>query len=113
MKEYIITFILVILSLIIGFFSGRYFERKAVNKIPIIEDPPEIEYIRIQNDSILRINDSINFKVIEIEKTYEKTVDDIIRNNPDDDYDFFSTYIARYCGRYNSGTAENSESDIR
>lgn len=112
MKEYTITFILVILSLVIGFFVSHYFER-AIHKKQMVDEAPVIEQIRVRNDSILRINDSINFKVINIEKTYEKTIDDIIRNNPNNDYDFFSTYIERYCGRYNSGAIENSESNIR
>lgn len=105
--------LIVIFLVLISFFSGRYYER-TLNKTVIINDTisQEIERIEVRNDSLLRINDSINFKVIEIEKTYEKTIDDIIRNNPYDDYNFFSTYIERYCGYNNFDTTKNSKSNI-
>lgn len=86
---------------------GKHFGNST--KIEIKDTIPTIiEKIIIKNDSILRVNDSINFKVIEIERTYEKTVDDIIRNNPDDDYNFFSAYIERYCSSNNSDAIKDS-----
>ena len=105
--------LIVIFLVLISFFSGRYYEN-TLNKTVIINDTisQEIERIEVRNDSLLRINDSINFKVIEIEKTYEKTIDDIIRNNPYDDYNFFSTYIERYCGYNNFDTTKNSKFNI-
>ena len=105
--------LIVIFLVLISFFSGRYYEN-TLNKTVIINDTisQEIERIEVRNDSLLRINDSINFKVIEIEKTYEKTIDDIIRNNPYDDYNFFSTYIERYCGYNNFDTIKNSKFNI-
>ena len=105
--------LIVIFLVLISFFSGRYYEN-TLNKTVIINDTisQEIEKIEVRNDSLLRINDSINFKVIEIEKTYEKTIDDIIRNNPYDDYNFFSTYIERYCGYNNFDTTKNSKFNI-
>ena len=112
--KYFYLVLIVIFLVLISFFSGRYYE-STLNKTVVIHDtiPQEIEKIEVRNDSLLRINDSINLKVIEIEKTYEKTIDDIIRNNPDDDYNFFSTYTERYCGRNNSDSAQNSEFNIR
>lgn len=112
MKKFIIIFGLVIL-LVGSFLAGRHVER--VSRKVDIKDTIEtvVEKIVFKNDSILKVNDSINLKVIEIERTYEKTVDDIIRNNPTNDYNFFSTYIERYCGRNNTDTIENSEFNIR
>lgn len=113
MNKNIVTIGLIILLLIGSFFGGRYYERCSCQTD--IKDTIQtvVEKIVVKNDSIFKVNDSINIKVIEIEKTYEKTIDDIIRNNPDDDYNFFSTYIERYCGRNNSDTAQNCESNIR
>ena len=112
--KYFYLVLIVIFLVLISFFSGRYYE-STLNKTVVIHDtiPQEIEKKEVRNDSLLRINDSINLKVIEIEKTYEKTIDDIIRNNPDDDYNFFSAYIERYCGYYNSDTTKNSKINIR
>lgn len=96
----------IILSLIIiAFLCGRGFQRKSA----VINDTisPKIQQILIKNDSIIKINDSIDLKVIEIEKIYEKTVDDIIRNNPTDDYTFFSNYIERYSCSNNSDSIKN------
>lgn len=113
MNKNIVTIGLIILLLIGSFFGGRYYERCSYQTD--IKDTIQtvVEKIVVKNDSIFKVNDSINIKVIEIEKTYEKTIDDIIRNNPNDDYNFFSTYIERYCGRNNSDTAQNCESNIR
>lgn len=112
MKKYFI-YVLIILLLIGSFVSGMYFQKSRTKAEQVDSITPVVEQYIIHNDSVLRINDSINFKVKEIEKTYEKTIDDIIRNNPTDDYTFFSTYIERYCGHNNSDTAQNSKSDIR
>lgn len=113
MNKNIVTIGLMILLLIGSFFGGRYYE--CCSYQTDIKDTIQtvVEKIVVKNDSIFKVNDSINIKVIEIEKTYEKTIDDIIRNNPDDDYNFFSTYIERYCGRNNSDTTQNCESNIR
>ena len=113
MNKNIVTIGLIILLLIGSFFGGRYYERCSYQTD--IKDTIQtvVEKIVVKNDSIFKVNDSINIKVIEIEKTYEKTIDDIIRNNPDDDYNFFSTYTERYCGRNNSDSAQNSEFNIR
>ena len=113
MNKNIVTIGLIILLLIGSFFGGRYYERCSYQTD--IKDTIQtvVEKIVVKNDSIFKVNDSINIKVIEIEKTYEKTIDDIIRNNPDDDYNFFSTYIERYCGRNNADSAQNSEFNIR
>ena len=113
MNKNIVTIGLIILLLVGSFFGGRYYERQSYQTEVKDTIQTVIDKIVIKNDSILKVNDSINIKVIEIEKTYEKTIDDIIRNNPDDDYNFFSTYIERYCGRNNSDTAQNCESNIR
>lgn len=104
---------LLILLLVGSFVSGMFFQKK--QGVVEVHDTiaPRIEQYIIHNDSLLRINDSINFKVKEVEQIYEKTVDDIIRNNPRDDYNFFSTYIERYCGQHNSDTTQNSKSNIR
>lgn len=119
MKQNIITLGLIILLLIGAFFGGRSYEKRN-SQIVIVRDTitVTIEKIMAKNDSLMKVNDSINFKVIEIEKVYETTVDDIIRNNPYDDYSFFSTYIERYnteryCGRNYPDTAQNCEYDIR
>ena len=113
MNKNIVTIGLIILLLIGSFFGGRYYERCSYQTD--IKDTIQtvVEKIVVKNDSIFKVNDSINIKVIEIEKTYEKTIDEIIRNNPDDDYNFFSTYIETYCGRNNSDSAQNSEFNIR
>lgn len=112
MKKKLIISGLIALLLIISFCIGRC--SRSVKETGIKDTiAPKIEKLIIRNDSILRVNDSINFKVIEIEKTYEKTIDDIIRNNPNDDYNFFSTYIERYCGQHNTDTTQNSEFNIR
>lgn len=112
MKKKLFISGLIALLLITAFCIGRC--SRSVKESNVNDTiAPKIEQIVIKNDSLLRVNDSINFKVIEIEKTYEKTIDDIIRNNPDDDYDFFSTYIERYCGQHNTDTTKNSKSDIR
>lgn len=113
MNKNIITFVLIVILLIGSFFGGRYYEQQSYQIEVKDTIQTAIEKIVIKNDSILKVNDSINIKVIEIEKTYEKTIDDIIRNNPDDDYNFFSTYIERYCGRNNSDSTQNSEFNIR
>ena len=113
MNKNIITFVLIVILLIGSFFGGRYYEQQSYQTEVKDTIQTAIEKIVIKNDSILKVNDSINIKVIEIEKTYEKTIDDIIRNNPDDDYNFFSTYTERYCGRNNSDSAQNSEFNIR
>jgi hypothetical protein len=112
MKKYII-YGLIILFLVGAFIGGMCFQNYRNDSELNDTITTQIEKYIIHNDSILRINDSINFKVKEITKTYEKTVDDIIRNNPHDDYNFFSTYIERYCGNDYSDTAQNSESNIR
>ncbi len=104
---------LLILFLVGSFVSGMFFQRKQNSVETRDTIAPKIEQYIIHNDSILRINDSINIKVKEVEHTYEKTVDDIIRNNPRDDYEFFSTYIERYCGQHNTDTTQNSKSNIR
>lgn len=111
MKNSLIS--LTVLILIVGsFFIGRYYKSSATADV---KDTiaPKVKQIVIKNDSLLRINDSIDLKVITIEKTYEKTIDDIVRNNPSNDYSFFSTYIERYRGQYNSDTAQNSKLNIR
>lgn len=113
MNKNIITFVLIVILLIGSFFGGRYYKQQSYQTEVKNTIQTAIEKIGIKNDSILKVNDSINIKVIEIEKTYEKTIDDIIRNNPDDDYNFFSTYIERYCGRNNSDSTQNSEFNIR
>lgn len=113
MNKNIITFGLMVILLIGSFFGGRYYEHQSYQTEVKDTIQTVIDKIVIKNDSILKVNDSINIKVIEIEKTYEKTIDDIIRNNPDDDYNFFSTYTERYCGRNNSDSAQNSEFNIR
>ena len=113
MNNNIITFVLIVILLLGSFFGGRYYEQQSYQTEVKDTIQTAIEKIVIKNDSILKVNDSINIKVIEIEKTYEKTIDDIIRNNPDDDYNFFSTYIERYCGRNNSDSTQNSEFNIR
>lgn len=113
MNKNIITFVLIVILLIGSFFGGRYYEQQSYQTEVKDTIQTAIEKIVIKNDSILKVNDSINIKVIEIEKTYEKTIDDIIRNNPDDDYNFFSAYIERYCGYYNSDTTKNSKFNIR
>lgn len=113
MKRIIIIFILIFIYSWIVFKMGQNFESSHHNVSVNDTIKVVVEEIINKNDSILKINDSINIKVIEIEKTYEKTVDDIIRNNPYDDYNFFSTYIERYCGRNNSDTTQDCESYIR
>ena len=113
MNKNIVTIGLIILLLIGSFFGGRYYERCSYQTDVKDTIQTVVEKIVVKNDSIFKVNDSINIKVIEIEKTYEKTIDDIIRNNPDDDYNFFSTYTERYCGRNNSDSAQNSEFNIR
>ena len=107
----IILVILFLFLIITSFFTGKYFSNTSKEFKDTLDAP--IQDLKAKNDSILRINDSITVKVHEIEKVYEKTVDDIIRNNPHDDYNFFSTYIERYSSRYNSDTTKNSESNIR
>ena len=113
MSKNIVIIGLIILLLIGSFFGGRYYERRSCQTNVKDTIQTVIDKIVVKNDSILKVNDSINIKVIEIEKTYEKTIDDIIRNNPDDDYNFFSTYTERYCGRNNSDSTQNSEFNIR
>ncbi len=94
---------------------GMFFIGRSTKTLPKSNDTIayKIEQVIINNDSLIRVNDSITFKVKEIEKVHEKTVDDIIRNNPITDYQFFSAYIERYCGNYNSDTTQESESNIR
>lgn len=114
MTKKIIYFILILALMIISFFVGRYSKKIEHPYTPVNDTiATKIEKIIVRNDSLLRINDSINFKVIEIEKTYEKTVDDIIRNNPIDDYNFFSAYTERYSGINNYDSAKISEFNIR
>lgn len=100
--------VLVIVSFYVGKCSHKTEESDFKDTIA-----PKIERIYIKNDSLLRINDSIDLRIIEIEKTYEKTVNNILRNNPSDDYNFFSTYIERYRGQYNTDSTQDCESDIR
>ncbi len=106
-------YILSIIVLIITFFVGYQCGKPRQGEVQSDTIAPKIERIITTKDSILRINDSIDFKVKEIEKVHETTIDDIIRNNPTDDYNFFSTYIERYCGYNNTDTAQESESNIR
>ena len=106
-------YILSIIVLIITFFVGYQCGKTQQGEVQSDTIAPKIERIITTKDSILRINDSIDFKVKEIEKVHETTIDDIIRNNPTDDYNFFSTYIERYCGYNNTDTAQESESNIR
>lgn len=114
MNKKALYFVLALLLLILSFFAGRYSVISTIPNTPVNDTiAPKIEKIIIKNDSLLRINDSINLKVIEIEKTYETTVDDIIRNNTTADYDFFSTYINRYCGYNNFDTTQNGKFNIR
>lgn len=107
MKQKIFLTLLVIILVISSFFAGRYSVKPQT--ITVTDTiAPKIEKYYITNDSLLRINDSINLKVATIEKVYETTVDDIIRNNPRDDYSFFTGYIERYCSYNNSDTAQNN-----
>lgn len=48
-------------------------------------------------DSIYIVNDSIETKIIYVEKEYEKKVDTIINNSDSANYVFFSNYISNYC----------------
>jgi hypothetical protein len=107
--KYIISIIVLIITFFVGYQCGKT-QQGEVQPDTIA---PKIERIVTTKDSILRINDSIDFKVKEIEKVHETTIDDIIRNNPADDYNFFSTYIERYCGYNNTDTTQESESNIR
>ena len=107
MKQKIFLTLLVIILVISSFFAGRYSVKPQT--ITVTDTiTPKIEKYYITNDSLSRINDSINFKVAKIEKVYETTVDDIIRNNPRDDYNFFTSYIERYCSHNNSDTTQNN-----
>jgi Asp/Glu/hydantoin racemase len=107
MKQKVLLTILVIMLVVASFFAGRFSVTRSTGEF-VDTIAPKIEKYFISNDSLLRINDSINIKVVEVEKTYETTIDDIIRNNPRDDYDFFSTYVERYRGDYNTDTIKNS-----
>lgn len=84
---------------------GRY--TKQESKI-YIKDTTEIEKIVTKNDSIYKVNDSINYKIITVEKVYETTVNRIINNTVDSNYSFFANYIERYCNYYNSDSIKGS-----
>lgn len=113
-KEYLMKILVILVACGCCFFAG-WKGCSIYNSKDIVHDTiySQIEKIYIQNDSLLRINDSINIKVIEVEKTYEKTIDAIKHNNLDDDYLYFTNYVARYCSSYQSDSVENNEFDIR
>ena len=83
--------------------------RDASNIEQIIDSiTSKIDSIKVENITLVQKNDSIQVRIVEVERTYEENTNTILANSVSDDYIFFSEYVARYNDSNYTKTAKNS-----
>ena len=83
--------------------------RDASNIEQIIDSiTSKIDSIKVENITLVQKNDSIQVRIVEVERTYEENTNTILANSVSDDYIFFSEYVARYNDSNYTETAKNS-----
>ncbi len=103
-----------IILLLLGIVGISYWQmQKSLNSIPNTEQiidsiASKIDSIKVENITLVQKNDSIQVRIVEVERTYEENTNTILANSMSDDYIFFSEYIARYSDSNYTRTAKNS-----
>ena len=103
-----------IILLLLGIVGISYWQmQKKLNSIPNTEQiidsiASKIDSIKVENITLVQKNDSIQVRIVEVERTYEKNTNTILANSVSDDYVFFSEYVARYSDSNYTRTAKNS-----
>ena len=83
--------------------------RDASNIEQIIDSiTSKIDSIKVENITLVQKNDSIQVRIVEVERTYEENTNTVLANSVSDDYIFFSEYVARYNDSNYTKTAKNS-----
>lgn len=102
----IILFLLGVLAFSLWEIQSR---RDASNIEQIIDSiTSKIDSIKVENITLVQKNDSIQVRIVEVERTYEENTNTILANSVSDDYIFFSEYVARYNDSNYTKTAKNS-----
>ena len=108
----IIKTVVIILFLlgVIAFSLWEIQSRRDASNIEQIIDSitSKIDSIKVENITLVQKNDSIQVRIVEVERTYEENTNTILANSVSDDYIFFSEYVARYNDSNYTKTAKNS-----
>ena len=108
----IIKTVVIILFLlgVIAFSLWEIQSRRDASNIEQIIDSitSKIDSIKVENITLVQKNDSIQVRIVEVERTYEENTNTVLANSVSDDYIFFSEYVARYNDSNYTKTAKNS-----
>ena len=55
-----------------------------------------LDTLKVENNTLIQRNDSIQVRIVKIKENYEETVHTILSNDVDFDYCFFTEYIDSY-----------------
>lgn len=104
-----VTIILFLLG-VVAFSLWEIQSRRDASNIEQIIDSitSKIDSIKVENITLVQKNDSIQVRIVEVERTYEENTNTILANSVSDDYIFFSEYVARYNDSNYTKTAKNS-----
>ena len=102
------TFLIISAILICYWYLNNKISRQTPDTNSIIDSlSSKIDSIKVENITLIQRNDSIQVKIVEVEKAYEKNTNIILANDVSEDYVFFTNYVSRYIDSNYSHAAKN------
>ena len=78
-----------------------------------IPQDDSVDSLKKENTKITSQIDSINQQLNKVNNSYEETINTIILNDPDADYEFFTDYLERLYGNNNNDSAKTNQFGFR